>query len=256
MIRTIFAVGLLLSVGAGAQSFEVASIKKSPPPDQDRVITGFQIPGGGRLNTLSTPLRALVTFAYDVQDYQVAVGPGWANSETYDITAKAAENATAPQLRAMLQTLLRERFKLVVRRETKEALVYELALAKGGAKIQEDTTSERSLMMQRGRGRATAQKARLTMFTSMLGTLVGRPVVDKTGLGSTYKFDLSWTPAPGEGGPPARAVTPQGQVIAQPDPDGPSLFTALQEQLGLRLETAKGPVETLVIEAAKKPSEN
>jgi uncharacterized protein (TIGR03435 family) len=253
MIRTAIVVSLLLGVSASAQSFEVASIKRSPPAGgEGRQTTGFQIPGGGRLNSMNTPLRMLVTFAYDVQDFQISGGPGWANSETYDITAKAAENATLPQLRAMIQTLLREQFKLAVRRETKEAPIYALVVAKGGAKIQEDTTSAQTMMMQRGRGKAVAQKATLAMFAHTLGMIAGRPVVDKTGLASTYKFDLSWTPDASEGGPPALG----GPDAAPLDSSGPSLFTALQEQLGLKLEAARGPVEFLVIEGAEKPSEN
>ncbi|HEY4362137.1 MAG TPA: TIGR03435 family protein [Bryobacteraceae bacterium] len=252
MIRTAVVLCIALGAPAWAQSFEVASIKKSPPPDPNRSISGFQVPGGGRFSTVNTPLRMMLTFAYDVQDYQIAGGPGWANSETYDITAKAAANATPPELRTMLQTLLRERFKVAVRRETREGPVYELVAAKGGAKIQADTTSPRTFMMQRGRGRASAQKATMEMFTRSLGILVGRPVVDKTGLGSTYTFELSWTPEPGQGG----VAGPAGNEPAPADSNGPSLFTAVQEQLGLQLKAAKGPVEYLVIESAEKPSEN
>jgi bla regulator protein blaR1 len=255
MMRTAVGVGLLLSVCAGAQSFEVASIKRSPPPTigEGQPPTGFQIPrGSGRLNTMRTTLRMLITFAYNVKDYQLSGGPGWANSETYDITAKAAENATPDQIRAMLQTLLRERFKLVLRQGTKEAPIYELVVAKGGVKIQEDTTSARSATMMTGRGKAGALRTSLANFVQLLGVVTGRPVVDKTGLTSTYKFDLNWTPDPGEGGPPALG----GPDAAPLDSNGPSLFTALQEQLGLKLESAKGPVESLVIEGAEKPSEN
>jgi bla regulator protein blaR1 len=231
----------------------VASIKRSPPAGgEGRQTTGFQIPGGGRLNSMNTPLRMLITFAYNVKDFQLSGGPGWANSETYDITAKAAGNATPEQLRAMLQTLLRERFKLVLRQDTKEAPIYELVAAKGGSKIKEDTTSPRTAMMMTGRGKVVALKASLANFVQLLGVLTGRPVVDKTGLASTYAFNLNWTPDPGEGGPPAQG----GADVAPLDSNGPSLFTALQEQLGLKLESAKGPVESLTIEGAEKPSEN
>jgi uncharacterized protein (TIGR03435 family) len=251
-MRILASVCLLLSASAGAQTFEVASIKKSPPQSGDRQFTGFQTPGGGRFNTLNTPLSMLVGFAYNVKDYQLSGGPGWANSETYNITAKSDANATLDQFRVMLQALLKERFKLVLRHETKDAPIYELVVAKGGAKIQEDTTSPMPTMMTRGRGKAVAKKASLAMFVQMLGTLTGRPVVDKTGLASTYAFNLDWTPDPGEGGP-----RPLGGVETNPpDAGGPSLFTALQEQLGLRLESAKGPVEFLAIEAVEKPTED
>ncbi len=202
MIRTAVGVGLLLGVCAGAQSFEVASIKKSLPAaiGEGQPPTGFQIPrGSGRLNTMRTTLRMLITFAYNVKDYQLSGGPGWANSETYDITARAAENSTTDQLRAMLQTLLRERFKLVLRQGTKDASIYELVVAKGGVKIQEDTTSARSATMMTGRGKAVALRTSLANFVQLLGVVTGRPVVDKTGLTSTYKFDLELDAGSGRG---------------------------------------------------------
>ena len=250
MLRTLAFV--LLGALAGAQSFEVASIRLSQPVSADRQISGFQTPGGGRLSTIATSLRMLITFAYDVKDFQLSGGPGWANSEMYDIVAKADGNATRPQLRLMLQALLKDRFKLVIRHETKDAPIYELVVAKGGSKMQEDTASPRSRLGMMGPGKVIAQKISLAMFAESLGTVAGRPVVDKTGLASTYTFKLDWTPDVGESG--FRA--PGAPDVAPPDPSGPSLFTALQEQLGLRLQSAKGPVESLVIEEAEKPTEN
>jgi bla regulator protein blaR1 len=194
----------------------------------------------------------MIIFAYDVKDFQVSGGPGWANSETYDIVAKGDGNATRPQLRLMLQALLKDRFKLALRQETKDAPIYELVVAKGGLKIQEDTTSPRSRSGMTGPGKFIAQKTSLAMFAQFLGTLAGRPVVDNTGLASTYSFKLDWTPEVGEGGP----LGPAPLDAVPPDSNRPSLFTALQEQLGLRLQSAKGPVESLVIEKAEKPTEN
>src|SRR5215469_9870918 len=126
MLRSVVSACMLLSASAGTQSFEVASIKPSPPMSADRPIRGIQTPGGGRLNTLSASLRMLIMFAYDLKDYQVSGGPGWADSEAYDIVAKAEGNATRPQLRLMLQALLKDRFQLELRHETKDAPVYEL----------------------------------------------------------------------------------------------------------------------------------
>jgi|SRR5579863_3985061 len=151
----------------------------------------------------------------------------------------------------MLQALLKDRFKLTLRHETKDAPIYELVVAKGGSKIQEDTASRQRIALT-GPGKLVAQKAPLALFAVFLGTLAGHPVVDKTGLPSTYAFTLNWTPAVGEGGLPG----PPRPDVAPPDSNGPSLFTALQEQLGLRLQSAKGPVESLVIEGAEKPTEN
>src|ERR1700683_729104 len=107
-------------------------------------------------------------------------------------------------------------------------------------------------MAMTGAGKVIAQRASLAMFAELLGTLAARPVVDKTGLPTTYAFKLDWTPDVGERGPPG----PVRPDVAPPDSNGPSLFTALQEQLGLRLQSAKGPVESLVIEEAEKPTEN
>jgi uncharacterized protein (TIGR03435 family) len=252
MLRTFVSTCMLLSASAWAQSFEVASIKPSPPSSPDRPISGVQTPGGGRLNTLSTSLRLLIIFAYDVKDFQISGGPGWANSESYDIVAKADGNATRPQLRLMLQALLKDRFKLTLRHETKDAPVYELVVAKGGSKIQEATASDRQRMAMTGPGKIIALKTSLAQFAEFLGRFTGRPIVDKTGLPGTYTFKLDWTPAVGEGGLPG----PPRPDVAPPDSNGPSLFTALQEQLGLRLQSAKGPVESLVIEGAEKPTEN
>ena len=252
MLRSLVFACMLFGAQAGAQSFEVAAIKLSQPAAGERQFTGFQTPGGGRLNTVNTSLRMLITFAYNVKDYQLSGGPGWANSETYDITAKAEQNATPAQLRLMLQALLKDRFKLVLHHETKDAPVYELLVAKGGPKLQEDTASPGSRMGMRGPGAVTAERASVAMFAQLLGTLTGRPVVDKTGLTSTYAFMLNWTPDVGEGGPRG----PGGPDVAPPDSNGPSLFTAIQEQLGLRLQSAKGPVENLVIESVERPSAN
>ena len=254
MLRTLVSACMLLNTSAGAQSFEAASIKPSPPASPDRPITGFQTPGGGlggRLNTFSTTLRMMIEYAYNVKDFQVSGGPGWANSETYDIVAKGDGNSTSPQLRLMLQALLKDRFKLALRHETKAAPIYELVVAKGGSKIQEDTASRQRIAMT-GPGKVVAQKTSLELFAQLLGTLAGRPVVDKTGLPTTYKFNLDWTPEPGERGLPG----PPSPDVAPPESNGPSLFTALQEQLGLRLQSAKGPVDSLVIEEAEKPTEN
>jgi uncharacterized protein (TIGR03435 family) len=197
----------------------------------------------------------LIMFAYDVKDFQVSGGPGWADSEAYDIVAKAEGNATRAQLRLMLQALLKDRFKLVLRQETKDAPIYELVVAKGGSKIREDTAETRHRIALTGPGKLIAVGTSVAPFVQILGTLAGRPVVDKTGLASNYTFQLNWTPAVGEGGlmgPPR----PDGAPVAPLDSNGPSLFTAIQEQLGLRLQSAKGPVESLVIEKAEKPTEN
>ena len=251
MLRTLVSACMLLSASAGAQSFDAASIKPSQPADPGRRIAGFESPGGGRLNARSATLRMMIMFAYDVKDFQISGGPGWANSEEYDVMARAESNATRPQLRLMLQTLLKERFQLKLGHETKEAPIYELVVAKGGPKMQVDTASPRQRIGVTGVGKIAALRSSTGALAELLaGIITGRPVVDKTGLTSTYTFMLQWTPGVGE-----RGLLP-GPDAAPLDPNGPSLFSALEEQLGLRLRSAKGPVESLVIENAEKPTEN
>jgi bla regulator protein BlaR1 len=274
---------LLLALGLFGQSstppltFEVASVKPSATDDRRTMI---QIQPGGGLRTSGTSLKMLLTFAYDVREFQVSGGPGWINTDRYDIVAKAERSAGAEnpsddprqmteeqrktvgdQMRERLRALLAERFQLTLRREAKEQSVYALVVAKNGPKLQESQVKEgtgpRGPMMRMGRGELSGQGVKLDMLASTLSSQLGRTVIDRTGLKGNFDFKLTWTPDPGQsatplgGGPPPGADAPP-----PPDPNGPSVFTALQEQLGLRLESQKGPVEMLVIDRVEKPSEN
>jgi uncharacterized protein (TIGR03435 family) len=225
-------------------------------------------------------LKTLLTFAYDVREFQITGGPGWINMDRFDIVAKAERSAGAEnppddprkmteeqrktvgdQMRERLRALLAERFQLTLHRETKEQSVYALVVAKGGPKLQQaqamEGTGPRGPMMRMGRGELSGQGVELEMLTRTLSSQLGRTVIDRTGLKGNFDFKLTWTPDPGQsatplgGGPPPGADAPP-----PPDPNGPSVFTALQEQLGLRLESQKGPVEMLVIDRVEKPSEN
>src|SRR5215831_19194508 len=132
MNRPAYALILALGASALAQTFEVASIKPSAPAPDFR---GIQFPAG-RFRATGATLRTLVTFAYEVRDFQVTGGPGWMATEAFDINATAGGGATPAQIRKMLQALLAERFALSVRRETREAPVYELTVARSGSKLQ------------------------------------------------------------------------------------------------------------------------
>ncbi len=252
--------------------FEVASIKPSSADDH-RVMIQFQ-PGGG-LRTSGTTLKALLTFAYDVRDFQISGGPGWINSDRFDVMAKAERgDSDAPppdprsmsdaQIRTMreqmqerLQNLLADRFQLAIHRETKEQSVYALVVGKGGSKLKvsEVKAGERRRMMRMGRGQITGEGVQLEMLTNTLSGQLGRPVIDRTELTGPFDLKLEWTPDPGQGpGGPFAGPPQDGQPA--PDPNGPSLFTAIQEQLGLKLESSKGPVEVIVIDKVEKPSEN
>jgi uncharacterized protein (TIGR03435 family) len=201
----------------------------------------------------------LISVAYKVQDFQVVGAPGWVNSDRYDIEAKASDAAasqgTAIIQGAMLQSLLEDRFKLIVRRETRELSVYELTVAKSGSKLKAGACTPRDPNSPPSRQRPTdcgfsvmdnnmikATQIDMERFMPMLTFWVKRTVVDKTGFKGTFDVDLKWNP---------------DEATANPTTDtAPSIFTALQEQLGLKLESAKGPVEVLVIDSVSKPSEN
>jgi uncharacterized protein (TIGR03435 family) len=270
------AAAILLASPIYAQSaqapltFEVASIK---PSASDLRGATFQIQPGGGLKVAGATLRSLLTFAYDVRDFQVSGGPGWIDSDRFDILARverssAAENAPAyprqmsdeqrrtgfQQMRERVKALLAERFQLTIHRESKEQTIYALVVGKNGSKLQE-TKGDAGPMLRRGRGQITGQGIEMQMLASSLANQVGRPIVDRTGLKGRYDIKLEWTPDPGQDPGPLGAP-PGVEPPPPPDPNGPSLFAALQEQLGLRLESQKGPAEMLVIDRVERPSEN
>jgi bla regulator protein blaR1 len=268
MLRRASLALLLISPGFAQLTFEVASIK---PADPDARGTSIQFMPGGGLKMMNIPLRAMITFAYDFRDFQVSGGPGWVGNERFDVMAKADRAAAEGpadfgqmsddqrktarvQIGERLRALLAERFQLVVHKETKEQPIYALVVSKNGAKLQDtkETGNRQSLMNNRGRSEGHAISTE--MLAQSLSGMLGRPVVDKTGLTGKYDFVLEWAPDPGAD---ARAQGfGNGVTEPAPAPGGPSIFTALQEQLGLRLESQKGPVENIVIDRAEKPSEN
>lgn len=256
-------------------SFEVASIK--PNKSAIRMTRFFFTPDG--LSATNVTLEALIQMSYRVQDFQISGGPKWANSEHYDIEAKVDSSAVEElkklsfeQRRLMVQSLLADRFKLALHSETKELPVYALVIGKSGLKLQEakpgdtypngihgpDGHAGGAGLMHMQRGQLTAQALPMEELTQLLSQQLGRTVLDKTGLTGKYDFTLKWTPeeihAPMSKGPEGGGQGPDSP--SQPDSSGPSIFTAIQEQLGLKLESQKGPVEVLVIDRAETPSEN
>ncbi|HXB67127.1 MAG TPA: TIGR03435 family protein [Candidatus Acidoferrales bacterium] len=237
----------LLTPDGRAQVFDTASIKPAKAG-----VRGYSIrPLPGRLSTSNTTLGMLVAEAYHVYDFQISGGPKWINTDRYDIEAKA-EGETKPseaQLRGMLQKLLAERFSLVVRRETRELPVYALEVGKGGPHFKASTDSEEAPMFRVfQRRQITAARAPLAYLVEALSFLVGRPVVDKTGLEGKYDYKLEWTPDETQVRSDEAAPQVEGNV--------PSLASALQEQMGLRLQSQKAPVEIVVIDRAEKASVN
>jgi len=216
--------------------FEVASIKP-PNPTGDRGTN--MSTDGGTLRMHNASLKFCILVAYGVQNYLIEGGPKWIDTDRYEITAKAAGSFQRDQPAQMLQTLLAGRFKLAVHRETKLRPVYTLALAKNGAILRLSDPGGESFLGRRGRqGPLIGQKASMSGLASTLSTLMERKVLDQTGLTGVYDFKLEFAPA---------------EAIDSPLP---SLFTALQEQLGLKLQAGNGPVEVLVVDHAEKPVED
>ncbi|HWF09832.1 MAG TPA: TIGR03435 family protein [Bryobacteraceae bacterium] len=238
--------------------FEVASIK---PSDPDNSRTSFD-PGAkvGRFVVTGASLKLLIGYAWDKQLTQISGGPKWLDSDPFDIEATKG-NIDAPppaslaqrpmywQNRAMLQSLLEERFHLVVHNETRQDPVYEFVLARSGPRLK-DATVDEAPRQQVSRGQITATATALSQLARLLAGLLDRQVVDKTGLAGRYNFTLTYAYDASRRG----TVGPDADPAAAPDT--PSLFTALQEQLGLSLKSARGPVEFLVIDRAEKPDAN
>ncbi len=225
-----------------APAFEVASIKPSP---QVRNWSGFQPQPGGRFEAHAT-VKAMIAWAYDIREFYVTGGPAWASSDEFTVVAKADAAATPAQMRLMLRTLLAGRFKVSIRRETKEASLYGLVIAKGEPKLQE-AKGDPGFIAFKGPGQIECQRIDMRGLAGYLQTLLGQVVLDKTGLTVVYNFKLTWTPDESQAGKPGT-----GPAGAAPEP-GPSIFTALQEQLGLKLEPGRGPVDSIVIEHVERP---
>ena len=224
------AISLVFSGVAFGQAFDAASIRKSPPFE-----TGM--PNGMRVDathfiTEQYPIRTVIASAFDIELWELKGAPDWTASEGYDITATMPAGTSNDDLRAMIRALLEERCKLVAHRDTKETSVYALVVAKGGPKLTA-TAQGTKYGVQRRTGHIETHRTSIANFLRTLGTAVDRPVLDRTGIHGQFDITLDWS-----------AET------------GPSIFTAIEEQLGLRLEARKMPVEYLVIDHIERPSAN
>ena len=231
----------LFRIGAQPlQEFDVASVKQNQSGGDGTTINTLP---GGRFSAINVSLKMLIQYANGIKDFQIAGGPRWLDSATYDIEAKTGRTGeiSDEDLGRLLQALLADRFSLKFHRESRETSVYSLVVGRNGSKLIAHTgtggPSGRTLF---GSGKATmsATKATTARLAEVLSKVLGRSVVDNTGLSGDYDFTLEWVPD------------------EKAESNGPSIFTALQEQLGLNLESTKGPVETLVIDSAEKASEN
>ena len=233
--------------------FEVATIKPSKPEAKGKAITVR----GRRFITINTSPNDLITFAYGLHARQISGAPAWFESEKYDIEAQPdlAGMPNEKQLKSMLQKLLAERFQFAFHREKKPLSVYAIVLGKSGSKLTKSEADPNSLpgLGFRGLGLLTVRNASMADFAGVMQTMVlDRPVVDQTELPAKYDFTLEWTPDEFQFtsfGP--RPPRPADSIDSRPD-----LFAAIQEQLGLKLESTKAPVEVFVVDKLEKPSGN
>jgi bla regulator protein blaR1 len=230
-------------------SFDVASVKSSPPGAPGRITDS--LPGGG-YRADGVTLKTLMIRAYGVNGYQLSGGPAWIDSARFDILARPETPGTTHEIPERLRNLLADRFQLVTHRETKEQPAYALVIARNGQKFQESVESRG--VIRSAPGLLSGQQVGIPQIASALSFYVGRPVIDKTGLTGHYDLELKWTPDSPQAAP--GPLPPGVPPPPPPDPNAPSLFTALPEQLGLRLESQRAPVEMLVIDRAERPSEN
>jgi len=277
---------LTAAVAALAQTFEVVSIKlrndrRGPLTSMETMVyrdyAGLM--PNGRFRLTAAPTRTLIQLAYGVRDFQVVGEPSWVDDERYDIDAKAEASPSREQLRPMLQALLADRFKLVIRRETRTSRAYELVPARGGLKItptpsggcydprspsgpapvflgpltQCDGLRRRILTTPPDRvDRIEAVAVRMSRLVDVVIDEVGRAVIDRTAFDQPFDFVLEFTPnvAASDYTGPQTVRDPAVSASAVP------ISTALQEQLGIQLRSKNGPVDTIVIERIARPSEN
>ena len=262
-VIALFACTVSGQTAPAAAGFEVASIKPSDP-----VGGGSQIgiTPGGVFTAKNVTLKALISQAWEVRDFQISGGPGWLDAEKYDIVAKGGasgvsedeirkmtedqRNAFKARFQLRVQSLLSDRFQLKVHRETKELPVYVLVVGKNGVKFQPSSAGGpgSGLSMRRGAAGAEVEGkgTSIASLVKLLSNQVGRTVIDQTGLKGDYDFKMSFSPD----------MSPPVGDSAVAEATGASIFTAVQEQLGLKLESQRGPVEVLVIDGVQKPSAN
>jgi uncharacterized protein (TIGR03435 family) len=277
-------------VGHGLQAveapptFEVASVRPNNSGERNITFT-YQ---GGRFNATNVTLRMLIRHSYGIQDSQIVGGPSWVNSDRFNIIAKGdvgqspafpVQLAEGPsRLQLMMQALLAERFKLVVRKESKESNVYALiparsdgrlgpalrrsdvdcaalaaaarAAASSALPVQPEQARATRCRLSRGLGAIAIDGRPLVQLASSLSNIVGRRVVDRTGLSGNFDVDLTWTP---DQMPPS---FPRSDEPTTASSDGPSIFTAIREQLGLKLLAQTRPDDVLAIERAERPALN
>jgi uncharacterized protein (TIGR03435 family) len=236
-----------------ATTFDVASIRPHTPVPHERshIISASN---SGSFQTINVPLKAIIQYAFDMPQSRIVNAPDWTSSQPFDIEAKSDDalnqrlhdlpsDQAKPIKLAMIQSLLADRFGLKTHREQRELPLYDLVVAKTGSKL--FPAKSDGLTINHGQGYLNAKGITLPLIAQELARDAGRVIIDKSNLPGRFDLDLRWQP---DDTPPMRL---NGEEVSLP-----SLFTALQEQLGLRLEPQKGPVEVLVIDDVHRPSAN
>jgi uncharacterized protein (TIGR03435 family) len=280
-LHLILGIAVISAVTASAQSplpgsglaFEVVSVKENRTAGESGLISG---PTPGRFTVRNTPLRFILLYAFDLRSHQLIDTPEWASTAAFDITGTYPPGATptVENNRVMLQALLADRFGLRMHRETRELPMYALVLARPDGRLGPQLTpssvdcekwlaekrpqigaggpsavapggARPACMMMTSRRFLTAGTRSIDQLTASLQSLVERPVVNRTGLTSNFDIDLQWT------SPEAPPTQSRGGL---PQEDVAALFTAVQEQLGLKLESSRGPFEVVVIDSVERPT--
>lgn len=235
-------------------AFEVVSVKLTNP-DNPRITLNF---APGELQIIGKTLRQIMEGAYDLRTFQIIGGPAWLNGERYDISAKndaswkeLGREERSARMRQALQTVLADRFHVKFHRKTRELPEYTLVASKGGSKLKEaDGGVGNGISMTCGVMKGT--RTTMSNLVMVLSRQMGRPVLDRTGLSGRCDFELVYEPDGGCGSHQSDGITSNSDILVE----RPSIFTALQERLGLKLQAIKGPVEVIVIDSVEKPEPN
>jgi uncharacterized protein (TIGR03435 family) len=215
-------------------SFDVATIKPSDVLEKSGVTSGWSVSFSKNSVATTGTLQTFIKYAYGIEDVQIIGGPAWLNWDMYEIIGKTGRDVAVEDLKRMLQSLLIERFRLATHSETRELPIFSMVLANSGSRLQPGDAAQRGVFsfgatFLRGTLDSGSLAAHLT-------STLHRAVIDNTGLHGVWEVNLKWA--------------------ADDVATGPSIFTAIQEQLGLKLKSVKGPVQVLVIDRAEKPSDN
>jgi uncharacterized protein (TIGR03435 family) len=242
-------------------TFEVASVKRRSGPGPSTLTQAQGAAPGGAFNMINSTLVRFVMYAYDLRDYQVIGGGDWTRTQRFDISARAGRDAAPAEIRLMLQSLLDDRFRLVTRQEQREVPIYTLLVDRSDGRLGpniKDSDDDCKAVVQRPAnvppGAATGTGCgQMSTIVRGVSTWMGAPVIDKSGLTGRYAYFMYYSPD--------LPLSSLGGMILPPttssvDPNLPSYATALREQLGLKLEASRGPIDVLVIDSVQQPTEN